>query len=631
MNEPKLPLTANALRVLEHRYLARGADGIILETPAQMFHRVARAVASAERRYGSTDAGVDKLAEQFYQLMASGIFLPNSPTMMNAGRELGMLSACFVLPVDDSIEGIFDSVKATALIQKAGGGTGFAFDRLRPTGDAISTSGGTTSGPISFWRVFSEATSAIQQGAFRRGANMGMMNVAHPDILKFITAKTRLGQFENFNISIKITDEFMDQLASDPDRPHVVVNPRNGRRYFLPRRLRIQDYGVADLLEAGQAAPEDCYSVTDVWELIVSCAHASGEPGICFIDRINADNPTPNLGRIEATNPCGEQPLLDYEACNLGSINLAHFIRDGDLDEEALAHVVPVCVRFLDNVIDVNNYILEPIRAVCLANRKIGLGVMGFADALLRLGVPYDSPEGFAFGRRVAELFTSEAFAASGALAEHRGCFPNYLGSSWHARGRAMRNAAVTTVAPTGTISILANCSGGIEPLFALAYWRNVMGGEHMLEVNSFFRDLLAQRGLDSQRLLEELAHGRRLRDLPEVPEDIRRVFVTAHDVSPQHHVQMQATFQKYVDGAISKTINMPAEATTREVNEVFLLAYNSGLKGITVYRHGCRPEQPMGYEAPSWPDSRCPRCGQDIDAQAACSKCPACGYTICA
>ena len=637
-----MPLTDNARVVLRQRYLAKGPEGEVVETPEQLFRRVARAIASAEPGYGADPTETARLAEAFYQVMAEGVFLPNSPTLMNAGRELGMLSACFVLPVPDSIEGIFDSVKDAAMIQKAGGGTGFAFDRLRPTGDLISTSGGTTSGPISFWRVFSEVTNAIQQGAFRRGANMGMMNVTHPDILKFIVAKSRLGAFENFNISIKVGDDFLAQVRRDPRRPMAVVNPRTQKRYLIPRGVDLETYTLAQLAACPEGAtppPGEHYTVGDVWRLIAQCAHATGEPGLCFIDRINADNPTPQLGRIEATNPCGEQPLLDYEACNLGSINVAQFVDQGRFDEAhrrrfdeaGFARTVRLAVRFLDDVIDVNNYVVEPIRRICLGNRKIGLGIMGFAEALMKLGICYDSDPAVAFGERVAKAMTEEAFAASEALATDRGVFPNYPGSLWETRrGRRVRNAAVTTVAPTGTISIIAGCSGGIEPVFALAFWRNVLGGTRLLEVNAVFRRAMQERGLWSESLGNRLASGERLRDVPGVPEDLRRLFVTAHDVPPQRHVQMQAVFQKHVDGAISKTINLPRDATPEDVEKVYFQAYDSGCKGITVYRDGCRPAQPMGFDAPEPSPIHCPRCHAALDAQVACSRCPRCGYTIC-
>jgi len=621
-------LGANAIRVLQRRYLARDADGRVIETPAQLFARVASVVARAEASYGADESTVQSWADRFERAMAGLTFLPNSPTLMNAGRPEGVLSACFVLPVDDSIEGIFESVKTTALIQKAGGGTGFAFDRLRPTGDTISSSGGTTSGPISFWRVFSEATNAIQQGAHRRGANMGMMDVTHPDVLRFITAKTALGAFENFNISIKVDGEFMRDVLASPRAPHVVVNPRTRKRYVIPRGVDVSAYTLKDLRDA-DGVSSDCWSIGEVWDLIVDSAHATGEPGLCFIDRINADNPTPALGRIEATNPCGEQPLLDYEACNLGSINVARFV-DGDrFDDAGFGETVRLAVRFLDDVIDVNHYVVEPIRRRCLGNRKIGLGVMGLADALVELGIPYDSDEALAFADRLAGQLAVDGFSASEALARQRGSFPNHAESLWSTRdGRAMRNAAVVTVAPTGTISILAGCSGGIEPLFALAYQRTVMEGEKLPECHAGFRAAMVARRAWSDDIARRLASGEQAGEIKAIPDDLRRLFVTAHDVSPEMHVRMQAVFQKHLDGAISKTINLPADAGRTVVADVFRQAHRAGCKGITVYRHGCRPDQPMDYTADS--PVRCPRCHMPMDAEAACSRCPGCGCTIC-
>ncbi len=623
-NDP-LQLSNNAIRILRKRYLAKDGNGVVIETPLEMFGRVASVIASAERRYDGQEA-VEASAKTFCNLMSGGILLPNSPTLMNAGRDLGMLSACFVLPVADSVEGIFESVKHAALIQKTGGGTGFAFDRLRPAGDYIAFSGGVTSGPISFWRVFAEATRAIQQGAFRRGANMGMMSVTHPDILKFITAKNRAGEFENFNISVKVGDDFLSALDDRPGGAHVVINPRTQKRYIIPRGIDISACTLADLRSADESQ-SGCYTVADVWGLIVSCAHATGEPGLCFIDRINVDNPTPKLGRIEATNPCGEQPLLDYESCNLASINLAKFVHDGRFDEDAFGRTVEVGVRLLDDVIDVNNYLIEPIRQVTLGNRKVGLGVMGFADALMQMWISYDSDEGVAFGGRIAQILTERAFSASEALSRRRGCFPNYSGSLWDVRfNRPMRNAAVTTIAPTGTISIIAGCSGGIEPAFAMAFCRNVLDGQTMLEVNSVFERTLKRRGLWRDEIPRRLASGGRLADFSDIPPDVRRIFVTAHEVPPSRHVQMQAAFQKYIDGAISKTINLPADAKGEDVDKVFRQAWRSGCKGITVYRDRCRPAQPMGFAA----ESHCPNCHAALDAQKSCSRCPCCGCTIC-
>jgi len=625
-------LTPNALRVLEARYLRRNEAGECIETPGELFHRVAKAIADVELTYGASETERQAWEDRFYELMASGKLMPNSPTLMNAGREMGLLSACFVLPVKDSIEDIFNAIKYTALIQKAGGGTGFAFDELRPTGDYIASSGGTTSGPISFWRAFSEATNAIQQGAFRRGANMGMMYIHHPDILKFLHAKQDLSQFTNYNISVKVTDVWMEEFRSNPDSPHVTRNPRTGRAYVIPRDVDIWKYVLRDLIEVTCVEPvapgvPECYyrsprltgplpeglrgkvyTKRDIWNIIVNNSWQTGEPGVVFIDRINEHNPTPHLGRIEATNPCGEQPLLPYEACNLGSINLSAFVRNpctpaAEVDYAALRQTVEESVRFLDNVIDANRYPLPQIEQMCKANRKIGLGVMGFADVLFMLGVAYNSEEGLAWGERLMRFINEEAHASSERLARLRGCFPNWPGSVWQTRyNRPMRNASVTTVAPTGTISIIANCSGGIEPLFSLAFYRNVLRGDRhgqkpMLEANETFRKVAAERGFLSEALLHRLVSEGTLANIPEVPEDVRRVFVCAHDISPEWHVRMQAAFQRHCDASISKTINFPHQATKADVERIYLLAYELGCKGITVYRDRCREGQPMALE----------------------------------
>ncbi|MFW6132464.1 MAG: adenosylcobalamin-dependent ribonucleoside-diphosphate reductase [Planctomycetota bacterium] len=623
---PDLPdLSDNARMALEARYLMRGASGRVAETPREMFQRVAQVVADAERGYGASSGDVEFHRRRFCEAMARTQFLPNSPTLMNAGRKLGVLSACFVLPIPDSVEGIFESIKHTAEIQKAGGGTGFSFDLLRPTGDTISSSGGTTSGPISFWRVFSEATNAIQQGAFRRGANMGMMSIIHPDVLKFITAKDTPGAFENFNISVKVDEQRWRLLCDQPDVAHVVVNPRDGRAYHLPRSLEVAAYGLSDLRPVREGG-DDCLSRRDVWEMICRGAWKTAEPGVCFIDRVNADNPTPQLGRIEATNPCGEQPLLDYEACNLGSIDVSKFVRDGELDADGFGQTVRLGVRFLDDVIDVNNYVTDQIAERCRANRKIGLGVMGLADAMYELGIRYDSDEGLQFARRVAGLLTECAFDADEALARERGSFPNHAGSVWDNRGRAMRNAAVTAVAPTGTLSILAGCTGGIEPAYALAFYRYVLEGRKLREVNRPLRRCAEARGVWSDELADRLAAGSPLDELPGFTQDDRARFVTAHDVAPRWHVRMQAAFQEVIDGAISKTVNMPHDATVADVAEVYTLAHDLGCKGVTVYRDGCRGGQPMA----AGPEGRCPRCGGPIPDEAACARCPRCGSTLC-
>jgi ribonucleoside-diphosphate reductase alpha chain len=629
-NEPDLGLPENGLRVLRARYLKKDESGQVTETPNELFRRVARTIADIELRYQADAAHRDAWEEAFFDMMVNWEFLPNSPTLMNAGREMGMLSACFVLPVRDSINEIFDSIKHTALIQKAGGGTGFAFDELRPTGDYIKSSGGTTSGPISFWRAFSEATNAIQQGAFRRGANMGMMNIHHPDILKFLNAKQDLTQFTNYNISVKVIDQWMEEFLEEEDSPHIVRNPRTGQEYLMPRDLKVWEYDVRSLVPIKRGPngelrvtgrpgePEEVitrnspcsqpvYTKKDIWKIIVENAHRTGEPGVVFIDRINEHNPTPHLGRIEATNPCGEQPLLPYEACNLGSINLARFVTEaeghGHVDWDALRATVHHATRFLDNVIDANNYPLPEIEAMCKGNRKVGLGVMGFADALYKLGVAYNSEEGVAWGERFMKFINDESHNYSEQLAMERGCFPNWAGSIWDTRHhRPMRNAAVTTVAPTGTISIMADCSGGIEPMFSLAFFRNVLKGQDnaskpMVQVNAVFERVARERGFLSEGLMDRIARDGTLADIDEIPDDVGRVFVCAHDISPDWHVRMQAAFQRHCDSSISKTINFPHDATIDEVDEIYQRAYELRCKGITVYRDGCREAQPMALK----------------------------------
>ncbi len=604
-------LTPNALKVLQSRYLKKDKDGNVIETPEEMFTRVASTIAAVESRYGADPSEIEQIEKDFYNLMVSTRFMPNSPTLMNAGREMGMLSACFVLPVKDSVYDIFEAIKHTALIQKAGGGTGFAFDELRPTGDYIKSSGGTTSGPISFWRAFSEATNAIQQGAFRRGANMGMMNIHHPDILKFIHAKQDLSQFTNYNISVKIPDAWMDEFLEDPKSPHVVRNPRTGEEFYIPRNVDIWEYDIKMLIprrdESGkikQVDPASVYTKGDLWKLIVKDAHATGEPGIVFIDRINRDNPTPQVGRIEATNPCGEQPLLPYEACNLGSINVGYFVKetpDGQnvFDWESLRETVKLSVRFLDNVIDANKYPLEQIAQMCKANRKIGLGVMGFADALFKLGIGYNTDQAIEFAEKLMKFINDEGHQASENLARKRGRFPNWEGSIWDTKyDRPMRNAAVTTIAPTGTISMLANCSSGIEPLFSLVFFRNVLkerkDSKPMVEVNPIFLKVAKERGFYSPELMEKIAEAGSIQHIDGIPEDIKKVFVCAHDIEPIWHLKMQAAFQRHCDASISKTINFPHDATVEQVDEIYKQAYKFACKGITVYRDGCRQHQPM-------------------------------------
>ena len=598
-------LTQNAMTVLQNRYLVKDQTGRCIETPAQMFSRVAWLIAEAETKYGASTDEVKGWHRRYYDLLASLIFLPNSPTLMNACRPNGMLSACFVLPIEDSIDAIFEAVKQTALIQKAGGGTGFSLDKLRPTGDRIASSGGTTSGPISFWRVFSEATDAIQQGAFRRGANMGTMSIHHPDILKFLHAKQNLKAFTNFNISVKITDDWMKQVLKSPRSLHIVKNPRTQQRFLLPRRLNIETYTINDLHKpTGKKPPSSTkahqfFTVGDIWKMIVNCAHKTGEPGVIFIDRINRDNPTPSLGQIEATNPCGEQPLLPYEACTLGSINLTKFLTYTDdkaeMDWTALAAAVKLAVRFLDNTIDVCNYPVRDTVRLAQANRKIGLGVMGFADCLFLLGIPYDSKVGVDFGSTVMNFINEKAREAGMALANQRGPFPNWNESIWRTqRNKKVRNAAVTCIAPTGTISIIADCSSGIEPVFSPVFIRRILGGEKMLQINPVFKQIATKAGFYSKDLEKQIAKAGSIQQIAKIPPKIRKVFKCAYDIKPEWHIKMQAAFQKHCDAAVSKTINFREDATPAAVDKAYKLAYHLGCKGITIYRCHSRSHEPM-------------------------------------
>ncbi len=562
-------LPPNSLKVLQKRYLRKDEDGNAVEKPSDMFVRVAENIASAELAWGADEAAVAVAAEDFYDLMTSLDFLPNSPTLMNAGRDLQQLSACFVLPVDDSMESIFGAVRDTAIIHKSGGGTGFSFSRLRPAGDQVRSTQGVSSGPVSFMRVFNQATEAVKQGGTRRGANMGVLRVDHPDILEFISCKVG-ADFSNFNISVALTEAFMD--AAKAGTEYDLCNPRSG-----------EAVGSLD--------------ARDVYDQIIRMAWATGDPGIIFLDRMNRDNPTPHLGEIESTNPCGEQPLLPYEACNLGSVNLSRFVKMGDCGSEVawdrLGDVVRRAVRFLDDVIEVNEYPLPEIDHLARGNRKIGLGVMGWADMLIKLGLAYDSDEAVSLGEKVMGFIQAEARVASAKLAEERGVFPNFEGSIYDTPGgMRLRNATVTTIAPTGTLSIIANSSSGVEPLFAVSYVRTVMDNERLIEVNPAFEDVGIKRGFYSQELMSLIADHGSVRGIDEVPEDVGRIFVTAHDIEPDWHIRMQAAFQKYTDNAVSKTVNFANSATVDDVRRVYDLAHELGVKGVTIYRDGSRENQ---------------------------------------
>jgi ribonucleoside-diphosphate reductase alpha chain len=555
--EPKL--TVNALEVLKARYLLRDEQENITETPTKLFERVAKAIAQVDKTFGG------KPEKTFYQMMAKLEFLPNTPTLFNAGTDIGQLSACFVLPVHDSLDGIFTTVKNMALIEQTGGGVGFNFSKLRPKGDLVRSTKGVASGPVSFMRIFDTSTEVIKAGGKRRGAMMGILRVDHPDVLEFIVAKQNPALLSNFNVSVAVTDEFMAAVAAD--EAYWLVNPRNGEKV---KRLKARD----------------------VWRLMARSAWASGDPGVVFIDEINRHNPTPEVGRIESTNPCGEQPLLPYESCNLGSINLSRMVEDGKISWEKLRETVRNAVHFLDNVVDANVYPLKEIAEITRANRKIGLGVMGFADMLIMLGVPYDSEEALKLGEKVMRFIEEEAHKKSVEIAEARGSFPNFERSVWKERYGAFRNATVTTVAPTGTISIIAGCSSGIEPLFAVSFMRNVLGGARLFETNALFEEIAKARGFYSAELLEEIARTGSVQKTAGVPDDVKRLFVTALDIDPVWHVKMQAAFQRFTDNAVSKTVNLPNEAKVEDVQKIYDTAWQLKCKGVTVFRYGSKPEQ---------------------------------------
>jgi ribonucleoside-diphosphate reductase alpha chain len=570
----ELTLSENAKTVLERRYLKKDANGRIQETPVQMFKRVAGHVAKAEKRYGD-ESQVKNMEQRFYNMMTEFKFLPNSPTLMNAGRRLGQLAACFVLPVEDSMEGIFDALKNAALIHKSGGGTGFSFSRLRPKRSRVGTTGGVASGPISFMKIFNTATEQVKQGGTRRGANMAILRVDHPDILEFIYCKKENRELNNFNISVGITDTFMKAV-------------KEGDAYSLndPR----------DNNKAGEL------NAAEVYQALVYQAWENGDPGVIFFDRVNRDNPTPALGEIESTNPCGEQPLLPMEACNLGSINLAKFVTEHNgtpsIDYDGLKEMVWLSVRFLDDVIDMSKYPLPEIKKMAQSNRKIGLGVMGFADLLYQMKIPYHSEKALELAEEIMGFIQRESREASKDLGDQREAFPNYGQSIFkEMENSCYRNATTTTIAPTGTLSIIAGCSSGIEPLFALSFVRRVMDDDELLEVNPFFEKVAKERGFYSRELMDTVARTGSIRELEDIPEDVREVFVTAHDVTPEWHIRMQAAFQKYTDNAVSKTVNLPHDATVDDVSKVYDLAYKLGCKGVTIYRDGSKENQVLSYD----------------------------------
>lgn len=589
----KLPL--NAIRVLERRYLIKDEKGNVMETPKQLLSRVAKAVAAVEAKYGHDP----KQAEvDFFTVMSERKFLPNSPTLMNAGTDIGQLSACFVLPVEDSIEGIFTTLKHMAIIHKTGGGTGFSFSKLRPKGDLVKTTTGVASGPVSFMRIYDTATDVIKQGGRRRGANMGILRFDHPDIEEFVTAKEREEMLANFNISVAVTDEFMEAVKKDGK--FYLINPRTG--------------GITKELKA-----------KNFFDLIVAMAWRTGDPGLIFLDEINKANPTPALGAIESTNPCGEQPLLPYESCNLGSINLARMVKERDVDWNELRRLVRIAVHFLDNVIDANKYPLKQIEELTLGNRKIGLGVMGFAEMLIELGIPYQSEAALEMAEKIMKFISEEATRRSVELAQTRGSFPNFAQSTWPQRGfKAMRNATLTTVAPTGTISIIAATSSGIEPLFAISYMREVMEGTHLLEVNPLFEQAAKERGFYSDRLMQQIARLPSIQELESIPLDLRQLFLTTFDISGEWHVRMQAAFQKYVDNAVSKTVNLPADASIEDVRHIYLLAHELKCKGITVYRYGSKKAQVLylAEQAKSFKETQYVRASTEYGGECLAGEC---------
>lgn len=651
----KIILTKNALKVLEKRYLKRDKNGNCIETPQDMFRRVADTIASGDLEFGKTSKDVQNLSDRFYNAITHRYFMPNSPTLMNAGRDLGQLAACFVLPIDDSLESIFETIKNTALIHQSGGGTGFSFSRLRPKNSVVRSTMGVSSGPVSFMEVFNAATEAVKQGGTRRGANMGILRVDHPDIIEFINCKSDNNKLNNFNISVAITDKFMEAYLNGKD--YDLINPQNNE--------------AVGRMDAGA-----------VFDLIIDSAWKNGEPGIVFIDKMNKDNPTPQIGKIESTNPCGEVPLLPYEACNLGSINLGLMVKEQDgefvVDWDLLENTVRTAMRFLDNVIVVNNYPLPQISEMVQNNRKIGLGVMGWADMLMQMGIAYNSEEGTSLATDVMSFIDYVSKTESVELAKERGCFNNFKGSVYEdshyfskkfagktsqkvndkmwaqldkdVQKYGLRNATTTCIAPTGTISMIAGASGGIEPLFGLVFSRLIMDGTELLEVNPVFEKYMKTHGLYTEDLMNKIAKCGSVAHIEELPDEVKRIFVTAHDISPYWHVKMQAAFQQFTDNAVSKTVNFIESATREDIKKTYILAYKNKLKGITVYRNNSRQFQPMNLEKakktieikPIEPSEdynptgeiktvKCPECGAEIKMAEGCFICQNCGYSGCA
>ena len=563
-----LKLPVNTMEVLKRRYLLKDDNQNIIETPREMFRRVASHIAQAQVNFKS-DISVRQAEEKFYQMMSHLEFMPNSPTLMNSGTSFGQLSACFVLPVEDSIDGIFESLKNMARIHQSGGGTGFNFSHLRPKGTLVSTTKGSASGPVSFMSIFDKATGVIVQGGRRRGANMGILRCDHPDIVDFVEAKATKGMFENFNLSVAVTDKFIADVKAD--RLFDLKNPATGKK-------------------------TGTIKAKSLFDLIVNAAWRTGDPGLVFIDEINRKNPTPQAGKIEATNPCGELPLLDYESCNLASINLSKMVENKKLNWEKLKDCVNWGILFLDNVIEVNKFPLPEIREMTLANRKIGLGVMGFADMLIMLGIPYNSQEALNLAKKIMQFLHKQSLEASVKLAEERGVFPNYNRSIYKAKNLKLRNATVNTIAPTGTISIIAGCSSGIEPIFAVSFIRNVLSGTKLFEVNPLFEEIAKKQGLYEEEIISKIAKQGSLQSIENIPEEIKSIFVTAFDIEPVEHLYVQAAFQKYTDNAVSKTINLSQGASVDDVRAIYLKAHELKCKGITIYRYGSKDQQVLSF-----------------------------------